>query len=412
MKQFLTLILILNITQLSFAQELITVKGRVLDNEGKPAFALYVYEKGNPMNYTKGDDKGYFSIQIKPKTNLIFDGHSSYIRQEVAVKRNKFLNVVMQEKGYSEDYDKTEGFYLPKNSMSRINIKNIDDSVKYSKAFILNRMLFDCKEKQIGQHILFPVGTVGTGGGFARLEVDHTKTKVVVVGQRIFLVNKKFYSQALSNLLQNPESVQSMSQSDTSDSIITYWHGERVVLKNTAPKIYMYQQRSFYKDKEGLFLLAYNYTDTLKYITDGVYANKDKIYIIQKQKTAIIPINLNDAYSVYNIDYNAIKKEEISNNIETDNKEYLRILRRNNYGVKDNIDRNNLQIVRNTSGKPTHYIYDGQNLFYKEELVASDIDLNKLDILHPECLTDGVTYYIAGTAIHKNDLFVEIDWIW
>lgn len=410
MKHFLTIIFILNVVQLSLAQNLKTIEGRIVNNEGKPVLAMNIYEKGNTINFVKCNKDGYFSIQVKSGTTLIFAGDISYNRQEKAIDCDKFMNVVMLEKNYNDDYEKVDGFYYPKNLMSREIIETTIDPKEYSKGFILNKLFFDCQKKEIGESIRFPIGGFGSGQGYVPQEIDYTKTKFVIIGKSCLLVNKTFDSQVLRNLLHNPESIQNQPQSEFNDSIVTYLQGDRMVLKKIAPQLYAYQSRKLYMDDdEGLFHCGFT-GDSIIYISDGLYATNREIYIIQKTKTANLPINLEEMCSVYSIYYS--KPQEQEDILEDNSKEYLRLLKYNNSGIKDNIDRNNLQTIRNKSGKSTCYTYDGKSLFYKNILIASDIDINMLKILHPECLTDGTTHYIAGKVIHKDDLFIEMDWIW
>jgi len=97
MNKFLVLVmLILGITMNVFAQETVEVSGVILNAKNEPMVGVSVSVKDVPGLGVASDSKGEYTIRVQQYKTLIFSS-VGYRRQEVLIKDDFSINIIMQE---------------------------------------------------------------------------------------------------------------------------------------------------------------------------------------------------------------------------------------------------------------------------------------------------------------------------
>lgn len=106
-------------------QQLIVVKGTVLDKSGEPVIGASVLEKGSSTNGVITDIDGNFSLRIQPKASIIVS-YVGYATQEIKVNGRTAIKVILEEDSQALDEVVVVGYGVQKKS----NLSGAVSSVK------------------------------------------------------------------------------------------------------------------------------------------------------------------------------------------------------------------------------------------------------------------------------------------
>ncbi len=73
-----------------------TVSGKVIDKDGMPIFGVTVGIKSS-NNVTMSDDKGYYSLNISDKDNVLVFSYIGMKKQEIQINGNELINAVLEQ---------------------------------------------------------------------------------------------------------------------------------------------------------------------------------------------------------------------------------------------------------------------------------------------------------------------------
>lgn len=118
--------LFINMSLFGYTQNII--HGNIKDKNGEPLVGVNVILKGT-LKGTVSDINGEFSIQVEPSRILIFS-YIGYVSQEINIKGNEFLSVILQETSADLDEVVVVGYGIQKKSdltgaVSHINSEEI-----------------------------------------------------------------------------------------------------------------------------------------------------------------------------------------------------------------------------------------------------------------------------------------------